>query len=242
MQLSLIMLVGLTGVGKSTAVEALHASGESFSLLPNRREITDRIIIPEVQRDRGETPRPVTDRLERFALTRAYRDKHPGGIVHALNRMLVDSLTISSFTLVFDNLRGVGEVRAANESIPHARFVVLDAPHKVRLRRLVERNDAFDRVAGDDQDVGQDIDRDLLDTLKQIEGADELFNLEALAALDIPVDKLVAALRVVSAEQRNYDMDAAIAYLETLPPERYLYLNTSKLSPRDIAEALRAWL
>lgn len=238
MQLSLIMLVGLTGVGKSTAVEALHASGEHFSLLPNRREITDRMIIPEVQRDRGETPHPVTDRLERFELTRAYRDKHPGGVVHALDRMLVDSLTISSFTLVFDNLRGVGEVRAANESIPHARFVVLDAPHEVRLRRLIDRNDAFDRVAGSDRDV----DRDLLQTLKQIDGADALFDLEALAALDVPTDKLVAAVEVVSAEQRNYDMDKAIAYLETLPPERYLYLDTSRQSPREIAEALRAWL
>lgn len=238
MQLSLIMLVGLTGVGKSTAVEALHASGEHFSLLPNRREITDRMIIPEVQRDRGETPHPVTDRLERFELTRAYRDKHPGGIVYALDRMLVDSLTISSFTLVFDNLRGVGEVRAANETIPHARFVVLDAPHEVRLRRLIDRNDAFDRVAGSDRDV----DRDLLQTLKQIDGADALFDLEALAALDVPADKLVAAVEVVSAEQRNYDMDKAIAYLETLPPERYLYLDTSRQSPREIAEALRAWL
>lgn len=238
MQLSLIMLVGLTGVGKSTAVEALHASGEHFSLLPNRREITDRMIIPEVQRDRGETPHPVTDRLERFELTRAYRDKHPGGVVHALDRMLVDSLTISSFTLVFDNLRGVGEVRAANESIPHARFVVLDAPHEVRLRRLIDRNDAFDRVAGSDRDV----DRDLLQTLKQIDGADALFDLEALAALDVPADKLVAAVEVVSAEQRNYDMDKAIAYLETLPPERYLYLDTSRQSPREIAEALRGWL
>ena len=46
----LVILVGLTGVGKSTVIASLRAK-LSFTLLPNRREITDEVIIRSPQQE-----------------------------------------------------------------------------------------------------------------------------------------------------------------------------------------------
>jgi hypothetical protein len=42
----MLLLMGLTGVGKSTAVGALQSAGVPLTLLPNRRALTDALIIP----------------------------------------------------------------------------------------------------------------------------------------------------------------------------------------------------
>lgn len=64
----LLVLVGLTGVGKSTLVEAL-----GLPRLPDRRELVDRYVLPRY----GATP-PLP-REERFRLTRRFREEFPGG-------------------------------------------------------------------------------------------------------------------------------------------------------------------
>jgi putative ribosome biogenesis GTPase RsgA len=48
----LVILVGLTGVGKSTIIAALQERLD-FTLLPNRRNITDEIIITSLQEEDG---------------------------------------------------------------------------------------------------------------------------------------------------------------------------------------------
>jgi hypothetical protein len=58
--------------------------------LPNRRELANTIIIPEMQRKLGEKEKPVKDRLERFRLSALYRERYPGGMVHALQTYLSD--------------------------------------------------------------------------------------------------------------------------------------------------------
>ena len=45
----LLILVGVTGVGKSTTLDYLQQSALRFSLLPDRRELTDRLIIGYLQ-------------------------------------------------------------------------------------------------------------------------------------------------------------------------------------------------
>ncbi len=45
----LLVIVGVTGVGKSTALQALQDGGFEYDLLPDRRDLTDRLIIPSVQ-------------------------------------------------------------------------------------------------------------------------------------------------------------------------------------------------
>ena len=44
-----LVLVGVTGVGKSTAVDALRTRMDGLSLLPNRRKLADLLVIPSVQ-------------------------------------------------------------------------------------------------------------------------------------------------------------------------------------------------
>lgn len=150
-QRPLLILVGLTGVGKTTTVNALKAAGMDFVLLPNRRTITDIRLIPAMQRINAEPVEPVHDRARRFAYTRQYRQDFPGGMAHALTQMGVKSEMLSeTAVLLFDGLRGANEVAFAAQNLLQARFLFLDAPDSVRLQRLSQRNDAFDRVGAND--------------------------------------------------------------------------------------------
>ncbi len=129
-----IVMVGLTGVGKTTVLELLAQRGTPFTMLPNRREITDKIIIATLQGADGQTPYQVADRLARFEYTARYRAQFTGGMAHALGRLAVNPGELQSY-LFFDGLRGLDEVGYAAAYFPHARFVLLDAPDTVRLNR-----------------------------------------------------------------------------------------------------------
>lgn len=143
--MTLIFLAGLTGAGKSTVLPVLLGPG-ARSALPDRRQLTDTIIIPKALQLAGSKPGPVTDRLERFRLTALYRDEHPEGIVHALRQHLEAAQVAEG--AVFDGLRGRSEVTAADRSFPGARFLMLEALPETRIERLAGRADNFDREAG----------------------------------------------------------------------------------------------
>jgi len=167
----LVILVGVTGVGKSTTLQAVRDQKFRLTLLPNRRDLTDRLIITLLQQQAGSRPHLVTDRTERFRLTRQYREQFPGGMGHALSQLLVHQeptpfteqgptgkqvngkqvngkqLKKREAWWFFDGLRGDNEVQAALRLLPQARFIVLDAPDAVRVQRLLGREDRFDQVA-----------------------------------------------------------------------------------------------
>lgn len=209
----LLIVVGLTGVGKSTVLTEVMRAEPSWRLLPNRRELTDRIILPAVQRRLGVPETCVEDRLERFRLTAGYRDMHPGGMAHALEEHIrehVPGPADRSITLVFDNLRGQAEVSAAAEAFPHARFLLLDAMPATRLARLVERRDPFDRVTATDRDEAADLER---------------------------------AAAIIMEEQRNYDSTAARRHLAArLPADRFLAVDTDDLTRAEVVRRVLAWL
>lgn len=235
----IIFIVGLTGVGKSTTLQALASSGLSFTLLPNRRELADTIIIPAMQRAEGRSVAPVKDRLERFRLTGLYRQHHPGGMLHALEQYLRGNPPAGDQTLVFDNLRGVSEVRRAVAAFRHARFIVLDAPPLVRLHRLAGRRDAFDTVARASNNP------DLAAALCEIEGIENVFNVSELARLDTGIsnEALVDAVRIIVTESRNYDSREARDHLQqNLDEARLLCLDTSSLTIQDVTERIEAWV
>ena len=232
-ELPLTVLVGVTGVGKSTALAALQATDAALKVLPDRREVTDAVMIWP------QAGGPVRDREERFRLTALYRQTHPGGMAQALGSLLADTDHWGE-TPVFDGLRGEDEVRYAAEHFPRWRFVALGAPDPVRVRRLLGRGDRFDQIQADGAE-------DLRAALGGLTGSAEVFttaDLDALAGLVSEghrAEDILAKTKIVVSERRNYDPGAAEAVLRTLPSERALILDTVQLSPEQVGAAVRAW-
>ena len=239
---SLLFLLGLTGVGKSTAVNALQRSGVPSTLLPNRRTLTDELIIPEMQRAAGQPIEAVTDRLKRFELTRRYRETYPDGIVQALVQHLETHSYSHQETLLFDSLRGLNEAQAAVQTFPSARFIILlGAPPLVRLLRLVGRSDSFDQVAA--TRLENTTFAEQLLTLNGLENVFDPYELARLEARGVPEAALLKAVRIILSEAEHYDMDAAASYLrETQTAESFLQLDTADLSPSEVQVQIRAWL
>jgi hypothetical protein len=229
-----VVLVGLTGVGKSTALRGIETVDRPLALLPDRRELTDEVMIRPLAGNAS------LDREARFALTARYRDEHPGGMAEALEVVIVEA---SGGTVVFDGLRGENEVAHAAQAFALARFVALEAPDTVRVRRLLGRGDAFDRAAAVPGTAG-----DLTTALRDISGAEGVFSFDELEALAAMVEEgfsasdVVAKVRIVVTERLNYDPVAARSVLERLAPKRSLFLDTSRLEPSEVASRVAAWL
>lgn len=133
----LTVLVGLSGVGKTTLARRL----EEFGLypLPDRRALTDLVILPLVT---GRNPRAL-DRAARFAATARFREERPGGMADVLATLSIRDMR---GLLLFDGLRGANEVEACAAAAPRARFIALTAPDEVRAARIAGRGDAFDKA------------------------------------------------------------------------------------------------
>ncbi len=242
---SLLVLVGVTGVGKSTTLASL-LRGRRATLLPDRRELTDKLMIASMQLADGAPVAPVTDRAQRFAYTRRYRDTHPGGMADALLELSI-APELAQKLLIFDGLRGANEVQSACMALPKAHFVMLDAPDAVRVVRLLGRSDPFDRV--------ERILPDPSGAPFQALGLDEaahLFTLEEQAMLlglvdsgRVSADDLRAKVKIVVEERRSYDPNATRAALDACAGERALIIDTTLQSAdavaRLIVTQLSAW-
>lgn len=236
--LPLLILVGVTGVGKSTTLALLEAAEPPVRQLPDRRTLADQLIT-KVQLDAGEPVRAVTDRAERFDYTRRYRAQNPGGLAQALSQLWLDPAQWPQ-PLCFDGLRGAEEVGFAAEYLPHARFAVLDAPDVVRVERLLGRGDSFDQLSSVAA-VGNGKALPGLD----VPGVDTLFTpaeQARLAALvvqgNVSADDLRAKVAIVVTERQNYDPSAAIAALQRLAPVRTVVVDTTRFTPAQAAERI----
>jgi energy-coupling factor transporter ATP-binding protein EcfA2 len=231
-QLEFLVLVGVTGVGKTTTLEALKSVGIELSLLPDRRLVTDVVMIDAL------AGHPISDREERFAWTAKYRELHPGGMAEAIGKLAVNLESLRP-PLVFDGLRGLEEVSYAANQYAKARFIVLDAPDTVRVQRLLGRSDAFDRMAIKHSNAST------LEQLASIPGVGLVFSqieLEQLANLDLPATEIVAKCKIVVTERRNYDPVSAREYLQGISGERVLYVDTTAHPPLEVAQRIGAWL
>ncbi len=244
-ELPLVIIVGLTGVGKTTTLELLSESGATITLLPNRRKITDEVIIISLQQEDGDTPHLVTDRVARFEYTARYRANYPGGMAHALSRLAIDPKLINS-SLIFDGLRGLDEIVQAINYFPQARFVVLDAPDTVRLNRLLRREDAFDTTTINFSTR----DNDLMSALLGIPEIEAVFNRDQINQIarvartdQLSTDEVVKKVSIIVKERHNYDSKLACTHLtDTLPPQRVLVIDTSVQPAHQVASQLGEWL
>lgn len=248
-----LILVGLTGVGKSTAVDALRARMGSISLLPNRRKLADLLVIPAVQGWDGDLPAAVTDRRRRFEYTGRYRQRHPGGLAHAFSRLVLQRqqpVPASGAVNIFDGLRGADEVTFAAQNLPLARFAILNAPDVVRVERLLQRQDVFDQVgenAGRSSHPAHHPSPAPGDGFRWEEVAEgrELFTPQEQTHLSALVNRgevesaeLAAKIAIVAAERRNYDPGAAMKILRAAAPDRTLVVDTTTHTPAKVAAKL----
>lgn len=242
--LPLVILVGLTGVGKSTVVAELQHR-VPFTLLPNRRALTDDTIIAAMQTADGQPPHVETDRLNRFEYTARYRQKYPGGMAHALSRLAL-RLDAAEQPVLFDGLRGLNEVSAAVALFPAARFVVLDAPDRVRLTRLLTRNDVFDRVETQPGPTGDNT----LAALRAVEGIDAVFSVADLQETaqiatrnGFSTADAAKKAAIIVTERRNYNPDSARDFLTAkLPPAQVVVVDTARHPPADVVAQIATWL
>lgn len=244
-----LILVGLTGVGKTTVLACLSSALDNATLLPDRRTLTDRLMIPFVQ-ELDRLPRePVSDRSRRFDYTRRYRNQFAGGMAHALSQLSV-SPEISPNLLLFDGLRGENEIRHAAGLLPKARFLMLDTRDAVRIRRLLFRNDAFDTIAPDrtgaaaSSDVAQATLSDLgiSDLADLLTASEQQQLMDWLASGEVAAEDLIGKAKIVLAERSNYDPAATRNALLQAAPERTLIVDASVLPPDEIVERTLDWL
>lgn len=240
----LMILVGVTGVGKSTLLAELAQHGAQYLLLPDRRDLTDQLIISTMQAADGVPIKPVTDRGERFAYTRRYRQLYEGGMAHALTQLWVSAESPATL-LVFDGLRGANEVAYAAETLPLARFVMLDAPDVVRLQRLLGRGDAFDRIQvtnTSNHDATSFAALGLAEASTIFNAAEEATILSWLQHGIVTSDELRAKLQIVIEERRSYDPVATHDALRAHAPHSTLYIDTVSHGPTAVAKQTIAWL
>lgn len=241
----LLIVVGLTGSGKSTTIAVLMERGSNFTLLPNRRVLTDELIIPTMAKVNGGEAN-TTCRIERLKYTRQYRQQFPGGMAHILAQLQVKE---TGSLLIFDGLRGENEVRYAAKALPNAKFIVLEASEKGRLLRLLTRNDSFDKIADSEPDMNQGEEDTKLCSFASlgIPEASEIFTLAeerqlfALARKGMfSCEDLQSKLKIVVSERYNYDPVATRSALLALARDRTFVFDTTKYGLQQIAENMIA--
>lgn len=239
----LLVLVGLTGAGKTTAVERLAGQVPFAALLPDRRALTDKLILPMMTGGTGA----VADRVERFRLTAAFKERHPGGMGEVLGWLTLPR-GLPAGPVLFDGLRGAAEVTAA-AALPRARFAVLDCPPEGRLWRLCGRNDPFDQAK---VDIMTDASADGAGAMRAVLGDAGFSALVGAAAVDRlawmladrGTDPSLAArsAAIIVEESRHYDPAPAREALLRLAPDRTMVLDTGALDAAAVVGRIVGWL
>lgn len=214
----LLMLVALTGTGKSTTLDILRRRYGDIATgaIPSRRELADWVAIPLTQALAGEPLEPIHDRARRFATTRRFAERAPGGMAEAFSWLHlaegIDGLLLS------EGIRGPNEIGYALRNFPRWRIVELTLNPLTRLRRLSRRRDAFDQVAGA-------FDVSFLPRELQAEAQN------LVAAGDITAQ----ALAIVKAEAANYGFEPFAAGRQFA---NYHCIAVDDRSPEAVAAAL----
>lgn len=219
------IFVGLSGAGKTTLCNRLLENG-SCRLLPDRRSLTDELILPVVQVWDGHQG-AITDRAQRFEATRRFRERYPGGMGRLLSELWVRSNTLH-LQWIFDGLRGLEEVRYAAEHLPRAVFIVLSASDGVRIQRLLARQDRFDAMNGPPVDWDTELWREAFSLAEQQE------LLRFLEQHRIGKSDFLAKYRIMAKEREHYDHESTLRYLEQSVPARTVRVDTAGLTEMEV--------
>lgn len=226
----LIIIVGLTGSGKTTLCNLLNSQEELF-FIPERRIITDKVIIPSLK-TKKKVKEDIYTREERFEFSNQFRKNYPGGMGFILSQLHI-KLPGEKSILVFDGLRGENEVSFAINNLSKSLFILLDAPDNVRVKRLIKRKDSFDRVNNE----LKEIDLELLG---------KIFSLEELREIHDDINKghleakqVIEKSVIVHTEKKNYSPELTKEVLLNLAKDRTYIFDTTKLEPKEIYSTLK---
>ena len=241
----LLIIVGMTGVGKSTITKVLAEEGLDFTLLPNRRVLTERVIIAPMLKMQEKLVQPHC-RIKRLTYTRLYREYFPGGMGHILASLHVNPEQVNSM-LVFDGLRGENEVRYAATALKNAKFAMLNAPNMVRIERLLKRHDSFDQIANQELEDNRQIVPETLTNFASLgvpEASAYFTPKEEQEILEIAKKRVVTnvelreKLKIFVEESQNYDPVPTKQILEAMnTSDRSLIIDTIA-SPQESAKAI----
>jgi len=245
----MLIMVGGMGAGKSTTVNALANAGCTFRLLPNRRTLTNLLIVAPLQRE-DNLPVQILDRTGRLPYIRRYRERHPAGLAHAIADLYIrldHQDTSCHHLLVFDGLRGEDEIRYAVEALPLARYVMLNTPDIVRIERILERRDPYDRFSSEPWNGNPSPVRDGLDSFGAlgVPGAAEMFApneerklLGMVRQGHVSAGEMRDKLRLIVTERGLYRLEDTLAALQELAADRTHIIDTTRHSPAQVAQAI----
>lgn len=223
------ILVGVTGAGKTT-LETRLLKKYLFYPLPGRRTLTNRIILPLMQQN-DNTHGPVNDRNQRFAYTKGFRDIHPGGMGYVLSQIKIKDVNHST-PILFDGLRGIDEIRYAVKAIVSAFFIVLTAPDHIRIKRLLSRQDPFDKIKG------RITASDVVQFKKICSSSQQEALFEYAKKIGVSEAAVYEKAKIMIKERENYDHEAASGFLTGTVPDRTIVIDSSKLSPQQIVATI----
>jgi hypothetical protein len=233
--LPLLVLVGMTGSGKTTTIGRLDACQEAF-LLPERRSLADAFIIPAMRAE-GPAGGGEPDRLGRMALTRRFREMHPGGFAYLLSRLWVAAPPGARWCL-FDGLRGPEEIDFALSHLERARLAMLDVPDDIRLARLLGRGDRFDTV----RTVAAGGCGEALFTDDAPFSREERQRLLAAVPEGTPDGEVRAKIMILAEEKRSYGMERLASLTSGPRGECIRRIDAASLPPDGIADILMDWM
>jgi hypothetical protein len=237
----LLIFVGLTSVGKTSTFAALEAQGVNFTLLPDRRDMTDHLIINPILAMDGKQPYKMS-RVERYPFMLKYRAMYSGGMAHALTRLWFDPDQTAPL-LMFNGLRGENETRYAIEALPVARFVALVAPAFVRLQRMLKRDDPHDRIKPESlnnlfsNDLNSFADLGVAQASHIFNAVEEQTLIEMVKSREISAKDLQDKLKIMVIDQQSYDSDGS-EILQALAPERTVLIDTTQNAPAQVAKLI----
>jgi hypothetical protein len=221
----LMMLVALTGTGKSTTFDKLAEISntdvsDEMKIIPSRREIADWIAIPTAQVILDEPIQAVTDRVQRFHYTRTFAEHVSGGMATAFSWVNVSAAYKGH--ILSEGIRGENEIRHALDNCKGWQIVELALHPITRLKRLSSRDDGFDKAegAGDVSFLPDDIQ----DEVQKCVDSGEITS---------------KALMIMRAESKNYGL---IPFADGATYENYHCIHVDGLTPMQVAETVNGML
>ncbi len=225
------------------AAPVLRSSGPARSRRSGRR-------FPRCRTSSVCRAAPVLDRVERFRLTARYRERHPGGMAHALSRLRVDPAALGGH-LIFDGLRGVDEIGWAIAHLPAfalPRAARAGGGAAAAAARPRTRSFDFAEVRGAGLDTAQ---RDVESLLAAVDRARRrgAGARSWPACWDRPRSRECRSTRS-RARRRSWSRSRATTIRPrrcacsrpSSDPWRHLIVNTAVHAPEEVAEQVARWL